>query len=653
MQNSDQIFEKAKNLHLKGRIKEAQNLYLKLIQKYKENDKLYFLLGTTFLQIEKYNQAINYLNISIKLNSQFADSYNNLGIALAETNNFSDAIKNYDKAIKLKGKFEDAHLNKGIALNYLKKHDQALSCINEVIKLNKNNAKAFNTLGNIYKDKEKYDDAFSSYKEAIKIEPNYIQALNNVADLLYSFKNYQEALVYLNNIYKLNPNLNGLLNKIFSNKIHIADWGNYNDLTNKIKKDIINRISIADPLFILYISDDPKIIKTNSEEYIKKNKDNFIKKDTSDINFCKRNNKKIKIGYFSAEFHDHPVLHQMAEIFKNHDKDKFEIFAFSHGRLKGDNWRDKIKQYFEQFYIINELSDDKAVQLSRNLGIDIAINLTGLTKNLRTGIFIQKAAPIQINYLGYPATLGTKSIDFIIADKTVIPEKDRKFFTEKVEYLPNYYSPKPKDIFIKKSKKKYTRKYFNLPENEIVFCAITNPIKINPEIFDLWINILKKVPGSVLWLTSRNEKFKENIFKEAIKRGLNKNRLIFTEIIKEKEDHLERLKLADIFLDTFPYNSHSTTYDYIDVNLPLISLSGNSFASRVSASIYSQLGMNELIVKSKNEYENLAINLASNKDLLNKIKDKFKDKKNIEKIFNSEKLTKDLENIYLKLYKGN
>ena len=169
MQNSDQIFEKAKHLHLKGQIKEAQKLYLKLIQKYKGNDKLYFLLGTTFLQIGKYDQAINYLNLSIKLNSQFGDSYNNLGIALAETNNFSDAIKNYDKAIKLKGKFEDAYLNKGIALNYLKKHDEAFSYINEVIKLNKNNAKAFNTLGNIYKDKKNMMMHFLHIKKQSKL----------------------------------------------------------------------------------------------------------------------------------------------------------------------------------------------------------------------------------------------------------------------------------------------------------------------------------------------------------------------------------------------------------------------------------------------------------------------------------------------------
>jgi len=651
MQNSDQIFKKAKDLHFEGQIKEAQKLYLKLIQKHKKNDKLFFLLGTSFLQIKKYNQAINYLNLSIKLNSKFADSYNNLGIALAETNNFSEAIKIYDKAIELNGKFKDAYLNKGIALNNLKEHDQALKFINKVIKLDKDNAKAFNTLGNIYKDQGKYEDAFTSYKDAIKIEPNYIQALSNAADLLYSFKNYQEALIYLNQIYKINPNLEGLLNKIYSNKIHLGDWKNYNELVSKIETNVINRIDITDPLFILYMSDDLKTIKTNSEEYVKKNKKNFSK----DIPNFKPYNKignKIKIAYFSAEFHDHPVLHQMAEIFKNHNKDKFEVYGFSHGRLEGDSWRDQIKKYFKEFNVINKMSDDEVVKLARNLEIDIAINLTGLTKNLRTEIFLKRVAPIQINYLGYPATLGSKSIDYIIADKNVIPENNKKFFTETVEYLPNCYSPKPKDIFSKKSKKKYNRKYFNLPENEIVFCAITNPIKINPEIFELWVNILKKVKGSVLWLATRNDKFKENVLQYAHKKGLDSSRFIFTEIIKKKEDHLKRLELADIFLDTFPYNSHSTTYDYIDVNLPMVSLRGSSFASRVSASIYSQIGMNKLIAVDKNDYENIAINLASNKVQLNKIKNEFKDKKKIENIFDTKKLTEDLENIYLKLYKN-
>ena len=340
----------------------------------------------------------------------------------------------------------------------------------------------------------------------------------------------------------------------------------------------------------------------------------------------------------------------MSEIYKNHDRNKFEIYAFSHGRTEENIWRKEIKKYFNKFYIINQLSDEKVVKLCRDLQIDIAINLTGFTKNLRTDIFIKRVAPIQINYLGYPATMGTKSIDYIIADKTVIPENEKKFFVEKVEYLQNYYTPKPLDTLLKKSKKNYIRKNYNISDKEIVFCSITNPIKINPEMFDLWIDILKKVKGSVLWLATKNEKFKENISKEAEKRGLEKNRLIFTEIIKQKEDHLNRLALADIFLDTFPYVSHSTTYDYIDIGLPSVSLKGKSFASRVSASIYSQIDLDELIAINKNEYVNIAVNLATNKNKLNKIREKLKNHKNV---FNTKDFTKNLEKIYLKLYKQN
>ena len=653
MMNNNELFEKAKNLHFNGKIKEAQNLYLKLIREHKNSGVLYYLLGTSFLQIKKYSQAINYLKISIDLNPKSADSYNNMGVALAENENFSEALKNYDKAIDLKKQFVDAYLNKGIALNALKNYDEALDYINKAISLDTNNAKAYNSLGNIYNNKKKFEDSFKAYRKAINIKPNYIQALSNASDLLFLFKKYEESLIYLNKIYELNPDLDGLLNKIFSNKIHIADWSNYNDLIKKIKNKIINKISIIDPLLILYMSDDSKIIKINSEEYIKKNHKKSNQKyqeDLNKFNLTNKENKKIKIAYFSGDFHNHPVLYHMSEIYKNHDRNKFEIYAFSHGRTEENIWRKEIKKYFNKFYIINQLSDEKVVKLCRDLQIDIAINLTGFTKNLRTDIFIKRVAPIQINYLGYPATMGTKSIDYIIADKTVIPENEKKFFVEKVEYLQNCYTPKPLDTLLKKSKKNYIRKNFSLPDKEIVFCSITNPIKITPEMFDLWIDILKKVKGSVLWLATKNEKFKENISKEAEKRGLEKNRLIFTEIIKQKEDHLNRLALADIFLDTFPYVSHSTTYDYIDIGLPSVSLKGKSFASRVSASIYSQIDLDELIAINKNEYVNIAVNLATNKNKLNKVREKLKNYKNV---FNTKDFTKNLEKIYLKLYKQN
>ncbi|MDC3037349.1 tetratricopeptide repeat protein [Candidatus Pelagibacter sp.] len=653
MTSSNQLFEKAKKLHFSGKLVEAQKVYLKLIKKFKRNDKLFFLLGTSFLQLKKYNQAIEYLNISNKLNPSFADCYNNTGIALAETGRFSEALEKYNEAIKLKINYADAYLNKSIALNNLFSFNDALECVKIAIQLRPDDPKAYNTLGNIYRNLEKFKEALDAYKKAYDIDLKYFEALSNAADLLFMFKKYSDALFLLNKIYVHNPNFEGLIDKIFSNNISICNWEKYHEITEQIKENILNRKTCIDPLTILYMTDDAELIKINSEEYVKKNQ-KIIDKDPLKIpkeKLDRHNEEKIKIGYFSAEFHNHPVLHIMNEIFKYHDKSKFELYAFSHGKIEEDLWRKNVKPYFKKFHLINEKSDNEVIDLVRNLKIDIAVNLTGLTKNLRTNIFVNRVAPIQINYCGFPATIGTKSINYIIGDKIVIPEENKKHFTEKVEYLPNCYLSKPQNILVKKSKKAYSRKDFNLPNSSIVFCAINNPVKINPQSLDLWVDILKDVKGSVLWLASRNEIFKNNLIKEAKKRGLEEKRIIFTTIMKEKEDHLKRLELADIFLDTFPYNSHSTMYDYIDAGLPIISLQGKSFASRVSSSIYSQIKMDKLIAKSKVEYKNIAVDLGNNKLKLNKIKKEIKDINSNPKLFNKKKFTKDLEELYIKIFK--
>lgn len=653
MTNGSQLFEKAKKLHLSGKLIEAQRIYLELIKNFKGNDKLFFLLGTSFLQLKKYNRAIQYLDISNELNPRFSDCYNNTGIALAETGRYSEALEKYNEAIKLKKNYTDAYLNKSIALNNLFNFNDALKCVKIAIQLRPNDPKAYNTLGNIYRNLEKFKEAFHAYKKAYDIDLKYFEALSNAADLLFSLKKYNDALFLLNKIYVHNPNFEGVIDKIFSNNISICNWEKYHEITEKIKENILNRKTCIDPLTILYISDNAELIKINAEEYVKKNQ-KIINKDPLNIPKTRLdldNKEKIKIGYFSGEFHNHPVLHIMKEIFKNHDETKFEIYAFSHGKIKEDLWRKDVRRYFKKFIIINDKLDSEVIDLVRDLKIDIAVNLTGLTKNSRTSIFINRVAPIQINYCGYPATMGTKSIDYIIGDKIIIPEKNKKHFSEKVEYLPNCYLPKPQSVSVKKSKKDYSRRDFNLPDKSIVFCALHNPVKINPQSFDLWVDIIKSVEGSVLWLATRNEIFKNNLIKEAKKRGLEEKRIVFTTRMKEKEDHLKRLELADIFLDTFPYNSHSTMYDYIDAGLPMIGLQGNSFASRVSSSIYSQIKMDKLIARSKVEYKNIAVDLANNKLKLNKIKKEIKDTKNNSKLFNKKKFTKDLEKLYIKIFK--
>jgi len=333
------------------------------------------------------------------------------------------------------------------------------------------------------------------------------------------------------------------------------------------------------------------------------------------------------------------------DIFKNHNKSKFDIYAFSFGPEK-DEMTEEVKNYFTKFIDIRKKSDEEVAKLCREIGVDIAIDLCGYTAWNRAEIFSYHAAPIQINYLGYPGTMGAEFIDYIIADKIIIPDQDKINYSEKVIYLPNCYQPNIKNKNV--SKKDFKRIDFGLPNKSFIFCNFNSNHKITPEIFDLWMNILKKIPNSVLWLLKSNTLASKNLWKEAKKRNIEKNRIIFAEHLP-KDEHLERIKLADLFLDTFPYNAHTTASDAIRMGIPIITLMGKSFASRVSASILNQVNLKELVTTNKDDFQNLAIKLAKDKKKMKKVKDDLKISLSKSTLFDSVKFTKDIENLFLKL----
>ena len=652
MKSDQEIFNNAKQLHQSGKIKEAQKLYLKIIDNNKNNFQLFFLLGTSFLQIKEYNKAINYLDNAITLNSNFADAFNNKGIALTEIKKYSHAIENYDQAIKLNKKNFSAYLNKGIALKNLKQYEKAIKCYDLGIKLNPKNAEIYNNLGNVFKEQLLYDKAATCYDRAIRLNQNYAQAYNNLGIIFQAQRKFEDAAVNYSKALDLDQNIDNLFGNNFYNNQFICNWNNFDEELIKIKEGVVNKKSLIDPFIFLGISDNAQLHKLNAEILINK-KFNIPNKIFQKTNLRKSN--KIKIGYYSAEFHRHAVLLLMMDIFKNHDKSSFEIFAFSHGpsTKRGDPWRKLVKPYFDGFYEISEKSTEEVVNLSRKLKIDIAINLTGLTANHRTDIFMHRVAPIQINYLGYPGTLGTNLMDYIIADKIIIPDHLKKNYLEKILYLPNCYQPNADNLYKdqKQIKKEFHRFNFGLPKNEIVFCSFNSNYKITPIIFNTWMNILKKVEKSVLWILAYNKTAQQNLELEAKKRGIDPKRIVFAEKISIIEDHLQRIKLADIFLDTYPYNAHTSASDSIRMGLPLITMKGNSFASRVAASILSSINMSGLITDNINDYENLAIELGNNKYKLNEIKKNMI--RNVKKsnFFNSEIFTKDLESIYKDLIK--
>jgi predicted O-linked N-acetylglucosamine transferase (SPINDLY family) len=356
---------------------------------------------------------------------------------------------------------------------------------------------------------------------------------------------------------------------------------------------------------------------------------------------------KIRIGYYSADFHNHATAYLMAEFFERHDRSKFELFAFSFGPDKQDGMRQRLTQSFDQFIDVRFNSDKEVAEFSRMLGIDIAVDLKGSTKDHRFGIFSYRAAPVQVSYIGYPGTMGADYIDYLIADKTVVPQEHQKHYSEKIIYLPDSYQVNDRKRVI--ADKTYTRQELGLPSEGFVFCCFNNNYKITPSVFDSWVRILKAVPNSVLWLFQDNPLAAINLRKEAKARGIDEARLVFAKSMP-LDQHLARHSAADLFLDTLPYNAHTTASDALWAGLPLLTCMGESFASRVAASLLKAVGMPELIANTQEEYEAKAIELAQNPDQLNALKQKLQSNCLSAPLFNTEKITRHIEQAYANVY---
>jgi predicted O-linked N-acetylglucosamine transferase (SPINDLY family) len=425
-----------------------------------------------------------------------------------------------------------------------------------------------------------------------------------------------------------------------------CDWSTFSNSIEICINEVKNSKKIIHPFSLLGLVDDVKLHTKCSKIYVKDKYD--LKSNLGPI-IKNYNKKKIRIGYYSACFHNHAISHLIAELLETHDKKKFEIYGFSFGLNLNDQYRQRLSKSFDCFYIVNYLSDREVALLSRKIGIDIAIDLNGYTSDCRPNIFSYRCAPIQVNYLGYPGSMGVSYMDYIIADKTVIPKNINNLYSEKIIYLPNSYQPN--DTKRKISNKIFTKKELNLPENSFIFCCFNNAYKILPEVFNIWMEILKNVENSVIWLLedSENSIVSKNLKKEARARGVSDHRLIFSQKVTIDE-HLARLKLADLFLDTFPYNAHTTCTDALWAGVPVLTYSGKSFASRVAASLLNTLGLEELVTDSLDKYKTIAIKLSKNKNELFLIREKLLNSKIISPLFNTSLFAKNLEKSYKIIY---
>jgi predicted O-linked N-acetylglucosamine transferase (SPINDLY family) len=596
------ILEKAITLHKKNEFEQARNLYEEIIEKEPKNFEAIHLFACLNMQLKNFKYAFKLIDRSININPLHHAPHNNLGVIFKELKEYEKAIKAFTKAIELNPNYAEAYNNLAISLKDVKLYEEAIKNFNKAIELKKNYAEAYNNLGVLFSETNNYINALKNFEIAINIKQNYIEAFLNIANIYLNIEKYNEAYKFFEIALKLNPKLDD--GSFFEIKIQTNNWIDFDKNVSDLKSKILSNKIIVKPFLTKILFDDPNFLKENSINYANsKGLNNKL------LNKIKCNNKeKIVIGYFSSDFKDHAIGQLIVELLELHDKKKFEIIGFYNENIE-DDFTIRIKKSFNKFYNIKNLTNSKVISLTKDLKVDIAVDLNGYTKNSRVDIFSERFCPLQISFLGYPGTSGINNIDYLIADKILIPEKNKKHFTEKIIYLPNCYQPSDSGRLV--IDKKLTRDKFNLKNNEFVFCCFNTAHKINPKIFDSWANILRETDNSVIWLTENNNISQKNLKQEAIIRKIDPERIIFCKRTSSQE-HIKRYQLADLFLDTFPYGAHTTANEALFSGLPIVTIIGESFQSRVCSSLLTTIDLKELITNSYEEYENLAVSIAKN-----------------------------------------
>jgi len=610
------------------------------------NAQIAYLIGlaSEYIQKSDLTSAERLLKQAQKLDSKNSEVFRLLGVTFAFKREPEAALDFIEKSLKLDSKNWLAHSNKGNLLKELNKPEAALKSFEKAISLQPNYAEAYNNIGNLYQDLNQPEVAIKSFEKAISLQPNYAQAYSNLGNALLKLKLLESALVAYERAMKYGDNSGLILSSYINCKMQLCEWAGMEDLISNLHNlNQNNNIFKFLPFCLLSICDDPHLIRKVTQEYIETS--NPSKSDLGAFPLPVRHD-KIRIGYYSPDFRNHPVSYLLAGVFESHNKDKFELIGFSMGTQVMDEMRARLAPQFDQLIDISLKSDLEVAQLSRELKIDIAIDLCGLTSGARPSIFAYRAAPIQIGYLGYLSTLSASYMDYIIADKTIIPNELQNCYSEKIIYLPSYQANDDKR---KISDKVFTGEELGLPNKGFVFCCFNAAFKITQNIFDSWMRILEAVPESVLFLYVENDRAKNNLIQRMKLKGLNEGRLIFGGVLPYAE-YLARYRVADLFLDTSPYNAGTTASDALWADLPVITFMGSSFSSRLGASLLNALDMPELIASSQSDYESLAIRLANDPTKLMEIKDKLKNRRLTAPLFNTKSFTQSLESAYEYIY---
>jgi predicted O-linked N-acetylglucosamine transferase (SPINDLY family) len=664
-----------------------------------------FELGIGYQKLKKFSESLRFFKESAKVNPNSLEAIFNIGrLYSEELNQPQKGLQFYDQLLAIEPRNYEGWIARGNAYSLLGDYTQALLCYSKSVEINPQSAIGWNHYGlslvnsksfeqaytafeNAYKleplnpvyianlasvnlNNNDYQNAYHLFKKALQIKNNHTEALIGKARCEFKENKISEAFLSIDAAITSDPNrADGyfwkgcfysdlkkfslaidsfetgkkykhdhlpLLGFLLEAKMKVLDWKNIYPLFEEVSRRVLNETYTVQPLIFQAINTDPIPNLLCSKAFSKQ----FYTKFTENIEF-KENKKKIRIAYLSPDFRNHPVYHLTHDIYRLHNRAKFEVFGYNL-HFQSDEFTKKISKNFDQIYHVGHLSDFDLIQLLRSHSIDIAVDLAGHTQNARTNIFFNRFAQVQINFIGFPGTLGSPQHDFIIGDQIVSPSHEQSFFSERIINLPRVFQP---NSFRQCSERFKSKTDLNLPNNTFVFCSFNSNYKISSDIFATWIEILRQTKNSVLWLFISNSEVKDNVFKYLERGGISKERIIFASFI-DYADHLSRLKFANLFLDTTPFNAGTTCSDALWSKVPVLTVTGKSYCGRMSESLLRYLGMDELVVKTLDEYKLKAVELCNDQSLYSTLKFKLSDALVHTDLFSPKKYVDDLENAY-------
>jgi protein O-GlcNAc transferase len=600
--------------------------------------------GALRVRLKQFGAALADLDRAMALEPENPVVSNNRGNALCGLQRRDEALADFDRAVAINPRYTDAWFNRGSAFSELRRCDEALTDFERALTAEPDRPDILIARGKVLQNLKRVDGALQSYNRAITIKPGDAEALINRGHLWSELGQLDRAFADYDRAIAIKPDQELLPGWRAFCKLKMCDWRGIAGDVEQIAQAVDQGKTICSPGVMLAMTGSPQRLLQCAESYVQRY---FPPQRGGEDQFRSRNGKRIRLGYFSADFHEHATAHLTAGLFEQHDKTRFEITAFSFGPAKKNDMRARLAQAFDHFIDISHISDAEAARIARQSGIDIAIDMKGFTEGSRTGIFASRAAPLQVSYLGYPGTMGASYIDYLIADSAVLPESSQTFYREKVAWLPDSYQPNVSVRTIAANAAE--RQRFGLPDGAFVFCCFNNNYKITPAVFEIWMRLLARIERSVLWLLEDSPFAARNLRTEAQAGGVDADRLIFATRVNRAE-HLARHRLADLFMDTLPYNAHTTASDALRAGLPVLTCAGTAFQGRVAASLLRAVGLPKLIAEDAAAYEAAALRLAQSPRELQALREKLIANRDCQPLFDTALYTRNLEAAFIRMW---